>query len=319
MQGADEVVGGVGQQDAEHHIELKSSHESSAPLCGSKFSDVYRAQHGRCTNAKTADAAEDQERRPVPREAASQGRGDVEQRRQAQGFAAAEPLAHLACAQRADYGAHQSDGYRESFILRAQSIEVNQRINCARDDNCVEAEEQATQGPGERGFHQFGIGSHRELSLKFQTIVQTGAVHGKAPSAAAFASGKVKSGTGCSRWAGQGLLCVSSGGVAGSTARTRQRCLSAALQASGNLALHARAIARLEHLVHDARVQAQASLEHINHGAGFLKCVHGHGRATGRKLDHLRDQPESLAIGVQWCYLHLLQCHARFPAGALCA
>ena len=93
MQSADEVVGGVGDQDAEDDVELEGADQAAAPLGGRQLCNVDGAEHRGSADAESADEAEDHERRPVPGKRAADGRDDIEDGGDAQGFAAAELLA----------------------------------------------------------------------------------------------------------------------------------------------------------------------------------------------------------------------------------
>ena len=164
MQRADEVVRGVGHQDAEDHVELKRAHQPPAPLGRRKLGNVHRPQHRRCADAQPADEAEDHQRRPVPRQRAADGGDHVKHGGDAQRLAPAELLPAHARAQRAHHGADQRDGHRPALALRAQVVEPDQRVDGAGDDHGVEAKEQAAQRAGQRRLHQVEVGSHRLAS-----------------------------------------------------------------------------------------------------------------------------------------------------------
>ena len=93
MHGADDVVGGVGDHDAEDDVELKGADETAAPLGRGQLGDVDRAEDRGGADAESADEAEDHEGGPAPGQAAADGGDDIEDGGDAEGFAAAEPLA----------------------------------------------------------------------------------------------------------------------------------------------------------------------------------------------------------------------------------
>ena len=176
---ANEVVGGVGHQDAEDHIELECAHQASAPLGRRKLRNVDRAQHRRSADAQPADEAEDHEGRPAPGQPAAQGGNHIKHRSDAQRLASAQLLPHHARAKRSHHRADEPDGHRPALALRAQAVELDQRINGAGDHYRVEAEEQAAQRAGQRGLDQVEVGSHGRWFLEFQIILQTGSATGK--------------------------------------------------------------------------------------------------------------------------------------------
>ena len=160
FRGADEVIGGVGDEDAEDHVELERADEAAAPLGGRKLGDVDGAEDRGRADAESADEAEDHERGPAPGQRAADGGEHVKNGGEAEGFAAAEALAHLAGSERSDDGADQGDGDGPALALRAEVIEAHQRVDGAGDDHGVKAEEQAAERTGEGGLHQVQVGSH---------------------------------------------------------------------------------------------------------------------------------------------------------------
>jgi len=97
----------------------------------------------------------------------------------AERFAAAKPLTHVPCAKRSNHRAHKADSDGQALVLRSQSIQFHQCVNCTCDDNRVESEQQSPKGSGKGGFDQVGIWPHSLRSLQSATILQSAAHPGK--------------------------------------------------------------------------------------------------------------------------------------------
>ena len=173
MHEANEVIGGVGDHDAKDDVELECGNEASAPLGGGQFGNIHGAENRGGADAESADEAEEQERCPAPGDTAAESREDVEKRGDAERFAAAEFLADDAGAESADDGADQADADRESFLVGAETVQLDQGIDGPGDHDRIETEEESTEGAGQGRLHQVEIGSHRAVALRFLTIVHT--------------------------------------------------------------------------------------------------------------------------------------------------
>ena len=106
----DDVVGGVGEEDADDDVDLEEADEASAQLGGSELGEIDGAEDRGAADAESADEAEAEQGRPVPGEGAAEGGDDVEDRHDAQGFAAADFLAERAGADGSDDRAPEGDG-----------------------------------------------------------------------------------------------------------------------------------------------------------------------------------------------------------------
>jgi hypothetical protein len=118
--------------------------------------------------------AEDEERVPIPCEAAADGRYEIEDGGDAEGFAAAEALTDLASGERTDDGADEANSDGKAFFVGRETVEADQGVNGAGDNNSVEAEEQAAERAGKRGSHEVEVGSHGWLVLAVQPILHRG-------------------------------------------------------------------------------------------------------------------------------------------------
>src|ERR1700722_16902410 len=58
----DAVVGKIGQQDSDHHVDLKHSDQTATQAGGRQFGDIDRSEHRRAADAETSDETEDYER-----------------------------------------------------------------------------------------------------------------------------------------------------------------------------------------------------------------------------------------------------------------
>ena len=102
-------------------LNWKVADETAAPFGRSEFGNVDGAEDRRRADAEAADETEYQERRPVPCEAAADGRYEIEDGGDAEGFAAAEPLTDLASAERTDDGADKADRDGKSLFVAGES------------------------------------------------------------------------------------------------------------------------------------------------------------------------------------------------------
>ena len=167
MHGADDVVGGVGDHDAEDHVDLKGADQTAAPLGRRQLGDIDRAEDRGSADAESADEAKNHEGGPTPCEAAADGGDDVEDSGDAEGFAASQPLAYGAGAEGADDRADEANGHRESLVLRTEAVKAHQGIDGAGDHDGVESEQQPAKSAGQGGFHQVGVWAHAFRFLEF--------------------------------------------------------------------------------------------------------------------------------------------------------
>ena len=64
----------VGEQNPRDHVELEESHQPSALIGRRDLGNVHRPDHRRSPNRQPADESEEQQRRPIPGQRASQRR-----------------------------------------------------------------------------------------------------------------------------------------------------------------------------------------------------------------------------------------------------
>ena len=141
----DQVIAEISNQDSDHDVDLERAHQEPSPARGSDLGDVHRPQHRRAANAQSADEAEDQQRRPVPRKGAAESGNDVAPCQNAQALAPAELVAHDAREHGPDDRSQERDRYGEAQLFRGQAENQAELLGGAGDDSGVEAEEQTAQ------------------------------------------------------------------------------------------------------------------------------------------------------------------------------
>ena len=92
-EGRDDGVGKVGEQDANHDVDLEQADQSPTPLCRCQLRNVHGPKHGRATDTEPAKKASHQKEIPVGRKCTAQCREQVEQPHDAQGCTTANALA----------------------------------------------------------------------------------------------------------------------------------------------------------------------------------------------------------------------------------
>ena len=116
--------------------------------------DVHRRHHRGRPDGEAADEAEDQERQPVPREAAAHRRHEVEHGDDQEHRAAAVALGRLARANRSEDRPQERAGDGEAELVAVEPEPQAQRVGRAGDDGGVEPEEEAPQRGDERAAQE---------------------------------------------------------------------------------------------------------------------------------------------------------------------
>ena len=143
--GADQVIRKVGEQNARDDVELKEADQAAAPFRRRDFRDVHGAEHRRAADAQAADKAEEHQRIPVPGKRAAERGNEIQH----------------AMTRRLSRRPMRSPGMPASMAPRivparalatvsrdlpAHSARCASGVGGARDNRCIEAEQQAAQG-----------------------------------------------------------------------------------------------------------------------------------------------------------------------------
>ena len=196
--------------------------------------------------------AEDEERVPIPCEAAADGRYEIEDGGDAEGFAAAEALTDLASGERTDDGADEAYSYGKPLFVGRKTVKADQGVNGARYDNGIEAEEQASERASERGSHEVEVGSHRGLALAVQLILH--------------------SGCGGSKTARKSRLAIDSA-IAGRNSEDAAAVLAGSCPCQSHLTFDVDAVPRIQNLVNAAGFQVEFALKHVDEAACGLLAI----------------------------------------------
>ena len=107
---ADEVIGEISHQNAQHQIELEHGREPTAFCCWRNFGNVHRRSNGRSANAQSTDEPEKHEPPDVWRKGRTRSRNQVQDGNPEQRFFAPDAIRWNATKQGADHRAVQRHG-----------------------------------------------------------------------------------------------------------------------------------------------------------------------------------------------------------------
>ena len=170
---ADDVVGEVGEENSEDHVELKETDEAAAPLGGRDFRNVHGAEDGRAADGQAANDAEADQRGPVPSEGAADGGNHVKHGHDAETVAAAVSVAGNSCGHGADDGAEDGAENGDAESEGSETIQFGEGVSGAGDDRGVKTKKQTAERGDEGASQEIGIQVHFVVS-KIQFVTATG-------------------------------------------------------------------------------------------------------------------------------------------------
>ena len=141
----DPVIGQVGDDDAQHDVELEEGHETPAPVRRGDLGDIHRPHDRRGADGQPAQEAEEHERIPVDDHGTAHGRDQVEPRDHFQRAQAPVAFGWAAADQGADDGADKRRGDREAVREVRERIDPLDRLFGTGDHGRVEAEQKAAE------------------------------------------------------------------------------------------------------------------------------------------------------------------------------